>query len=129
VLDRPSPHAARQRRYRARQRRGVLMVTVGLPADETAILRRLNCLTSDSELEDRAATASALAIVNRPQQSPADICKARWPDDRLAAFLTRAASAACAARPKRASERVAGRMNGFWRARPSAPSSSFAFAT
>jgi Phage capsid family len=40
----------------------------------------------------RAALSNALAIVNR-QQSPSDICKTRWPEDRLAQFLTRAASA------------------------------------
>jgi hypothetical protein len=59
MLDRPS-HAARQRRYRARQRERVVMVTVGLSPNEIDILRRLNCLTSDSQLEDRRALADAL---------------------------------------------------------------------
>jgi hypothetical protein len=40
----------------------------------------------------RAATARAIAICDR-QQSADDVCKARWPDDRVAALLTRAATA------------------------------------
>jgi 2,4-dienoyl-CoA reductase-like NADH-dependent reductase (Old Yellow Enzyme family) len=60
MLERPPTAAARQRRYKLRQRAGVVMVTVGLSPDETAILRRQNCLTDDSQLEDRAAIADAI---------------------------------------------------------------------
>jgi hypothetical protein len=56
----PSPAAARARRYRQRQRARRLSVTLELDQSETAVLRRLNCLTSDAELENRAAIAEAL---------------------------------------------------------------------
>jgi hypothetical protein len=43
----------------------------------------------------RAATASALAIVNKQgAHDAAAIAKSRWPDDRMAQFLTRAATSA-----------------------------------
>jgi hypothetical protein len=61
VLERPpTPAALRARRHRRRQRACRLWVTLELDQAETAILRRLNCLTSDSELEDRGAIAEAL---------------------------------------------------------------------
>jgi hypothetical protein len=60
MLDRPSPATIRQRRHRRRQRARRLWVTLELDQAETAVLRRLNCLTSDSELENCGAIAEAL---------------------------------------------------------------------
>ena len=61
MLDRPpTPAALRARRHRRRQRARRLWVTIELDPSETAVLRRLNCVTSDSELEDRSAIAEAL---------------------------------------------------------------------
>ena len=63
----PSPAAAvragnrkRKARQRQREREDRLSVTLELDQSETAVLRRLNCLTSDAELENRAALAEAL---------------------------------------------------------------------
>jgi hypothetical protein len=58
----PSSAAARQRRYKARQRQGEVVVTVALSPDETATLHRVGCLDLD-RLEDRAAIADALHLV------------------------------------------------------------------
>jgi hypothetical protein len=66
VLQRPpSPtiregNRRRKARHRLRQREGRLSVTLELDQRETAVLRRLNCLTSDAELENRTALAEAL---------------------------------------------------------------------
>src|SRR5262249_10973474 len=63
MLERPRrrrPHAARQRRYRQRQRDGEVVVTIGLLPHETAILHRPRCLDVD-KLEDRAAIADLFA--------------------------------------------------------------------
>jgi hypothetical protein len=62
VLDRPSSHAARQRRYRRRQRNGEIMVTVGLSQGEIDKLCRLHCLDLD-KLENRGAIADALHLL------------------------------------------------------------------
>jgi len=64
MLERPRrrPHAARQRRYRQRQRNGEVIVSIGLLPHETAILHRLNCLDLD-KLEDRAAIADAIHLL------------------------------------------------------------------
>jgi hypothetical protein len=62
MLDRPPSHAVRQRRYKARQRQGDVVVTVTLSPDETATLNRVGCLDLD-KLEDRSAIASALHLV------------------------------------------------------------------
>jgi hypothetical protein len=61
MLDRASS-AARQRRYKARQRQGDVVVTVTLTSDETAVLHRVGCLDLD-KLEDRAAIANAIHLV------------------------------------------------------------------
>src|SRR2546430_1787504 len=53
-----SSHASRQRRYKARQRQGDVVITVTLSPDETATLNRVGCLDLD-KLEDRAAIADA----------------------------------------------------------------------
>jgi hypothetical protein len=55
----PSPGALRARRARRRQKRGELLVTVALTADETAKLHKLGYLELD-QLEDRAAIAAAV---------------------------------------------------------------------
>jgi len=55
-------HAARQRRYRLRQKNGELAVTVTLSQDETAKLQRLGCVDLD-RLEDRAALAEGLHLL------------------------------------------------------------------
>jgi hypothetical protein len=55
-------HAARQRRYRKRQRNGEVMVTVALSQEETDKLVRLRCLDLD-KLEDRAAIADAVHLL------------------------------------------------------------------
>jgi hypothetical protein len=45
MLDRPpSPAAVRQRRYKARQRNGRLIVTVELAPEEVDTLHRLGCV-------------------------------------------------------------------------------------
>jgi hypothetical protein len=62
VLERPPSHAARQRRYRQRQRSHEIMVTIGFSPDETAKLNRLRCLDLD-KLEDRAAIADAVHLL------------------------------------------------------------------
>jgi hypothetical protein len=66
LFERPSralrPAAARQRRYKARQRQGEVVITVTLSPDETATLHRVGCLDLD-KLEDRAAIAEALHLV------------------------------------------------------------------
>jgi hypothetical protein len=56
----PTPGARRIREFRQREKHGEIMVTVTLTPSETGILRALNCLTSDSQLEDRAAIAVAI---------------------------------------------------------------------
>jgi hypothetical protein len=58
----PSAHAARQRRYRRRQRNGEIMVTIGLSPAEVDTLHRLRCLDLD-KLEDRAAIADAVHLL------------------------------------------------------------------
>jgi hypothetical protein len=58
----PNRHAARQRRYRRRQRNGEVMVTVALSPDETDKLTRLRCLDVD-KLEDRGAIADAIHLL------------------------------------------------------------------
>ena len=63
MLERPPSYAAaRQRRYRRRQRDGEVMVTVSLSRAEVDKLHRLRCLDLD-KLEDRAALADALHLV------------------------------------------------------------------
>jgi hypothetical protein len=62
MLERPPSHAARQRRYRRRQRNGELLVTVALSPEETDKLCRLRCLDLD-KLEDRAAIAEAIHLL------------------------------------------------------------------
>ena len=62
MLDRPPSHAARQRRYRRRQRNGEMMVTVALSREETDKLCRLRCLDLD-KLEDRGAIADAVHLL------------------------------------------------------------------
>jgi hypothetical protein len=62
MLDRPPSHAARQRRYRRRQRTGEVMVTVALSREETDKLCRLRCLGLD-QLEDRGAIADAIHLL------------------------------------------------------------------
>jgi hypothetical protein len=63
MLQRPSssPTAVRQRRFKARQRQGDVVVTVALTPDETAMLHRIGCLDLD-KLEDRAAIANAIHL-------------------------------------------------------------------
>jgi hypothetical protein len=58
----PSPAAARQRRYRRRQRNGETIVTVALSPEETDKLYRLRCLDAH-QLEDRAAIADAIHLL------------------------------------------------------------------
>ena len=58
----PPSHAARQRRYRRRQRNDEIMVTVGLSREETDKLCRLHCLDLD-KLEDRGAVADAIHLL------------------------------------------------------------------
>jgi hypothetical protein len=55
-------HTKRQRRYRARQRRGERVVTVTLSADEVDKLRRLGTLDFD-KVEDAGAIANALHLL------------------------------------------------------------------
>jgi hypothetical protein len=55
-------HAARQARYRERQRNGELMVTIGFSPHETAILHRLRCLDLD-KLDDRRSIADAIHLL------------------------------------------------------------------
>ena len=62
MLERPPSHAARQRRYRKRQRNGRLMVTVELAPEEVDTLHRLGCVDLD-RLEDRAALAAAVHLL------------------------------------------------------------------
>ena len=62
MLERPPSHAARQRRYRKRQRNGEVMVTVALSREETDRLCRLGCLDLD-KLEDRGAIADAVHLL------------------------------------------------------------------
>ena len=56
------PRAARTRRYRERQARGTLMVTVPVTVEQTAKLAALRYLT-EAELEDRARVAAAIAAL------------------------------------------------------------------
>jgi hypothetical protein len=56
---RRAQHAAAMRRHRARERDGVVVVTLALTPDETAKLARLRYL-EDHELEDRRAIAAAI---------------------------------------------------------------------
>jgi hypothetical protein len=58
----PRPHAARQRRYRQRQRNSEVMASIAFSPHETAILHRLNCLDLD-KLEDRVAIADAVHLL------------------------------------------------------------------
>jgi hypothetical protein len=62
MLERPPSHAARQRRYRRRQRNGEIMVSVALSPEETDKLSRLRCLDLD-KLEDRGAIADAIHLL------------------------------------------------------------------
>ena len=63
MLDRPHRrHAARQARYRQRQRNGEVMVNIGVSPHETAILHRLRCLDLD-KLDDRQAIADAIHLL------------------------------------------------------------------
>ena len=64
MLDRgpPSAAAARQRRYKARQRQGDVVVTFTLSPDETAKLHRIGCLDLD-KLEDRHALGAAIHLM------------------------------------------------------------------
>jgi hypothetical protein len=62
VLDRSRSHAARQRRYRQRQRRRGVMATIEFSPDETDKLHRLRCLDLD-KLEDRRAIADAIHLL------------------------------------------------------------------
>jgi hypothetical protein len=55
----PSHNALRQRRFRQRQRRHEVMVTISLTPAETSVLHRLGYLALD-QLEDRAAIADAV---------------------------------------------------------------------
>jgi hypothetical protein len=61
-MQRPPSHAARQRRYRRRQHRGELMVTLGLSPHEIDKLHRVGCLDLD-KLENRGALANALHLL------------------------------------------------------------------
>jgi hypothetical protein len=56
------PRADRARRYRQRQRDGVIMVTVPVSPAQTAKLAALRYLT-ESELENRARIAAAIAAL------------------------------------------------------------------
>jgi hypothetical protein len=63
MLERPHRrHAARQARYRQRQRNGEIMVTIGFSPGETAVLHRLRCLDLD-KLDDRPAIADAIHLL------------------------------------------------------------------
>jgi len=67
MLDRsPRPpagqRAARTRRYRQRQRDGVLMVTIAVTVEEVSKLAALRYL-SESELEDRTKIAAAIGAL------------------------------------------------------------------
>jgi hypothetical protein len=59
VLERSPSHAARQRRYRRRQRNGELLVSITATPAEVDVLHRLGYLDL-GRLEDRAAIADAL---------------------------------------------------------------------
>jgi hypothetical protein len=62
MLERPpSPAAVRQRRFKARQLQGQLVVTITLSPAETDVLYRIGCLDLD-KLEDRAAIVEALHL-------------------------------------------------------------------
>jgi hypothetical protein len=58
----PSLAASRQRRYKARQRTGEVVVTLTLSPAETATLHRVGCLDLD-RLEDRRAIADAVHLM------------------------------------------------------------------
>jgi hypothetical protein len=61
--ERSPSHAKRQRKYRARQRRGDVVVTITLTPEEIAKLHwPLQCLDLD-RLEDRSAIANALHLM------------------------------------------------------------------
>jgi hypothetical protein len=60
--DRPPSHAARQRKYRARQKAGDVVVTVTLSPEKINKLHLLRCLDLD-RLEDRGAIADALHLL------------------------------------------------------------------
>jgi hypothetical protein len=62
MLQRPTSHAARQRRYRRRQRNGEITINVTMSEEETDKLCRLRCLDLD-KLENRAAIANAVHIL------------------------------------------------------------------
>lgn len=59
---RGKPSAARQRRYRQRQRDGEIMVTIGLSEAETDKLVRLRCIDAD-KLENRTALIAAVHLL------------------------------------------------------------------
>ena len=55
-------HAARQRRYRKRQRNGEVMVTVALSPSDVDKLYRLGCVEL-AKVEDRAALADGVRLL------------------------------------------------------------------
>ena len=55
-------HAAAQRRYRKREKNGVLQVKIPVSVEQVAKLHRLHYLR-DHELEDRARIAEAISAV------------------------------------------------------------------
>jgi hypothetical protein len=68
MLERPpKPSTLRQRRYKDRERRGDITVTITLSQAETAVLHAADCLGLH-HLEDRSAIVDALhlLIANTP---------------------------------------------------------------
>ena len=61
MLNRPSAVAVRQRRFKARQRQGEVVISITLSPAETDVLYRIGCLDLD-KLEDRAAIVEALHL-------------------------------------------------------------------
>lgn len=57
----PSPAAVRQRRFKARQRNGEIVVTITLSPAETDTLYQIGCLDID-KLENRRAIVEALHL-------------------------------------------------------------------
>jgi hypothetical protein len=55
-------HAARQRRYRRRQKTGVVMVTTGFSPEEINKLHLVGCIDLN-RLEDRGAIADAIHLL------------------------------------------------------------------
>jgi hypothetical protein len=62
MLEAPSPTAARQRRFRERQRNGEVVVSIALTPAEVDLLHRLGCVDL-ARLEDRAALVEALHLL------------------------------------------------------------------